>query len=125
MVDVYKGLDPRNIPTYSFGETAHHLRIPVATLRSWVRGRSYQTEGGKAKSAVLGSAQEEQLFKRQFSQPLIELPSPEAKELSFTNLVEAHLLRAIHVEHRIPTDRIRTALDYINSMLLFLDRISA
>ena len=96
----------------------------MATLRSWVRGRSYQTERGKAKSGVLGKAQEEQLFKRQFSQPLIELQSPEAKELSFTNLVEAHVLRAIRVEHRIPTDRIRTALDYINSMLLFSDRIS-
>jgi hypothetical protein len=96
----------------------------VATLRSWVRGRSYQTERGKAKSGVLGKAQEEQLFKRQFSQPLIELQSPEAKELSFTSLVEAHVLRAIRVEHRIPTDRIRTALDYINSMLLFSDRIS-
>jgi DNA-directed RNA polymerase specialized sigma24 family protein len=28
----------REMAAYSIGEAAHYLRIPVATLRSWVRG---------------------------------------------------------------------------------------
>jgi hypothetical protein len=73
-----KSNEPREMAAYSIGEAAHYLRIPVATLRSWVRGRFYPTEHG-----------------RRFFKPLIELPDPNLGSLSFVNLVEAHVLDAI------------------------------
>jgi uncharacterized protein (DUF433 family) len=92
-----KSNDPREMAAYSIGEAAHYLRIPVATLRSWVRGRYYPTEHG-----------------RSFFKPLIELPTPDVASLSFVNLVEAHVLDAIRREHNVPLPKVRAALDYLN-----------
>lgn len=100
MVLSRKELDLRNIPVYPLVDAARYLRIPVDTLRAWVRGRSYQTKQGK-----------------RFSDPLIELPSKNAQSLSFTNLVEAHVLRAIRVEHGVPLAQIRIALNFIGDEL--------
>ena len=88
--------DPRELPAYGLAEAAHYLRIPVATLRSWVRGRFYPTERGK-----------------RFFKPLIHLPDPNLAALSFVNLVEAHVLDAIRRDHSIPLPKVRTALDYV------------
>jgi uncharacterized protein (DUF433 family) len=88
--------DPREAPAYSIAEAAHYLRIPTATLRSWIRGRYYPTERGK-----------------RFFRPVIELPDPTLLSLSFVNLVEAHVLDAIRREHNIPLPQVRIALDYV------------
>lgn len=88
--------NPRELPGYSVAEAAHYLRVPIATLRSWVRGRYYPTESGK-----------------RYFKPLIELPDPDLLSLSFVNLVEAHVLDAIRREHNIPLPKVRTALDYV------------
>jgi uncharacterized protein (DUF433 family) len=88
--------DPREMPAYSLAEAVHYLRIPLATLRSWVCGRHYPTEGGT-----------------RFFKPVIELPNPELRSLSFVNLVEAHVLDAIRREHDIPLPKVRIALDYV------------
>lgn len=97
---VTQSLDLSNIPAYPFVDAARYLKIPVDTLRSWVRGRSYNTSQGK-----------------RYSEPLIELSSPDARELSFTNLVEAHVLRAIRVEHKVRLEQIRIALNFISDEL--------
>ena len=34
------------MPAYGIAEAAHYLRIPTATLRSWVHGRYYPTVAG-------------------------------------------------------------------------------
>jgi uncharacterized protein (DUF433 family) len=88
--------DPREMPAFTLAEAAHYLRIPHATLRSWVRGRYYPTERG-----------------RRFFKPIIELPDHELPSLSFVNLVEAHVLDAIRREHDIPLPKVRAALDYV------------
>lgn len=93
---LYGGEDPRELPSYSIRETAHYLRIPVATLRSWVMGRYYPTEKGL----------------RHF-EPIIALPDPKKPLLSFVNLVETHMLDAIRREHNVPLHKVRTALRYI------------
>jgi hypothetical protein len=90
-------LDLRNIPSYSISESARYLLIPVGTLRSWLHGRFYPTGEGK-----------------RFFKPLIELPNPAIPQLSFTNLVEAHVLRVIRKDHQIRLDKVRTTLDYID-----------
>lgn len=92
----FEHVNPREMPAYGLAEAAHYLRIPIATLRSWVRGRHYPTESG-----------------RRFFKPLLELPDPELLSLSFVNLVEAHVLDAIRREHNIPLPKVRAALDYV------------
>lgn len=89
--------DPREMPGYALIEAGHYLRIPLATLRSWVCGRYYPTDKGK-----------------RFFKPLIELPDPDSTSLSFINLVEAHVLDALRREHDIPLPKVRTALDYVS-----------
>jgi len=88
--------DPRELPNYGLAEAAHYLRIPLATLRDWALGCHYQTNSGRRRS-----------------KPLIELPQPGLRSLSFFNLVEAHVLDAIRREHNIPMYKVRQALDYI------------
>ncbi|WP_211176427.1 hypothetical protein [Brasilonema sp. UFV-L1] len=97
MTTAYEKLDLRNIPSYSISEAARYLLIPVGTLRSWLHGRFYPSSEGK-----------------RFFQPLISLPSPKIPQLSFTNLLEAHILRVIRKDHQIRLDKVRTALDYID-----------
>ena len=92
--------DIRAMPCYSFPEAAHYLRIPVTTLRSWVRGRKYPTSEGD-----------------QFFQPVIELPDDSQNLLSFINLVEIHVLDAIRRDHRISLHKVRIAIDFIKEEL--------
>jgi uncharacterized protein (DUF433 family) len=72
------------------------LRMPEATLRSWVAGRLYPVAGR---------------LKR--SQPLIHLDDPKHEYLSFINLVEAHVLAAIRRRHGVKLPKVRNALDYV------------
>lgn len=95
-VDIYGGIDPRAIPTYGIYESAHALKIPVNTLRSWIRGRDYPTGQGKKRF-----------------EPLITLPDPELSLLSFINLVEAHVLDAIRYKDRLPLENIRRGIDHL------------
>ncbi|HQT95108.1 MAG: hypothetical protein B7Z61_08170 [Acidobacteria bacterium 37-71-11] len=93
-------VDPRDVANYGLLEAAHYLRLPVATLRSWVRGRPYPT------------AQGDRWFR-----PLVAPASDRPLLLSFTNLVEAHVLSAIRREHEIRLDRVRSALEYVRRSL--------
>jgi hypothetical protein len=70
--------------------------MPVATLRSWVRGRDYTTDHGKRRWL-----------------PLIEPPKSPTGSLSFVNLVEAHVLSAIRHTHRIAIPKVRASLEYV------------
>src|SRR5262245_53893083 len=83
--DIYRGRDPRDIPTYSFTEASHSLQIPLVTLRSWIRGRNYSTTAGKRKF-----------------EPIIQIPDANLPLLSFKNLIEAHILDAIRYHHKVP-----------------------
>lgn len=94
--NIYGGSDPRGIPTYGIYESAHALKIPTETLRSWIRGRNYQTRDG---------------IKR--FEPLISLPDPDLPLLSFINLVEAHVLDAIRYKDRIPLGNVRNAIEHL------------
>lgn len=97
---LYGKLDPRNIPTYSIGDAAKYLRIPPATIRSWTVGRKYPKAEGEG-----------------FFAPLIPIPNQKPKLLSFTNMVEVHVLRAIRQHHKIDLDKVRKALDYMGENL--------
>jgi uncharacterized protein (DUF433 family) len=89
-------MNTRELPAYSIAEAAHYLRMPTATLRSWVLGRYYP-------------AGHEQRFFR----PVIELPDRGRPRLSFVNLVEAHVLDAIRRDHEVALKHVRTALAFL------------
>lgn len=90
-------LDIYNIPTYSVTDASRYLNIPLPTLSTWLNGRKYDTKQGKQKFL-----------------PLIQRPSAQMSQLSFTNLIEAHILRVIRTIHNISLDKVRRALDYIS-----------
>jgi uncharacterized protein (DUF433 family) len=97
MNNLYSRIDPRNIPIYSIKDAARYLQIPSSTIRSWTVGTHYPVQNGS-----------------NFFEPLIEIPQSKPYLLSFTNLVEIHVLRAIRKHHKIQLDRVRTALNFIN-----------
>ena len=84
------------MPVYSIPEAAHYLCIPKATIGAWVRGTTYTTSAGT----------------RRFDR-VIELPDRSLPILSFYNLAEAHVLRALRTDYGIPLPVIRRALDYV------------
>lgn len=90
----------RDIAAYPVAEAAGYVRVASATLRSWVMGRAYPTSRGV----------------RHF-RPLIRLAGTRPPLLSFNNLVEAHVLRALRTAHGTPIKAIRSALDYAESEL--------
>jgi len=90
--------DQREAPLYTVREAAHYLRIPHATLRSWVAGRYYPVKGER----------------RRF-QPVISLPQSDLRLLSFVNLVEAHMLDAIRRGHEIPLPKVRSAIRFLQA----------
>lgn len=93
---LYEGNDPRNLPAYSLREASRYTGVPLNTLRTWVSGRSYPTGGGT-----------------KFWKPIIVRPQPGEPMLSFTNLIELHVLNAIRRKHQIAMGRVRKALDFL------------
>lgn len=87
--------NPREAPAYTIGEASAYLRLPIATLRSWLVGRPYATATGNRRS-----------------EPLIALADKKGVRLSFVNLVEAHVLSAVRRQHGVELDNIRHAIKY-------------
>lgn len=85
--------DRSEAPAYPLSEAARYVRLPQATLRSWVGGREYPARDGR----------------RRF-EPLIRPADRDRLILSFNNLVEAHVLRALRTEHGVSIQAVRTAL---------------
>lgn len=92
-----KTVDRRETPRYGVTEAARYIGGPLhpATLRSWVAGRPYRTLDGPASS-----------------EPLIRIPNPDARpvRLSFTNLIEAYVLKELRRWHEVPMSSIREAI---------------
>lgn len=100
-----KRSDIRNQPAYGLAEAARYLRLPAATLRTWLVGRAYPRAGEQATFL-----------------PLIAPASRQPLQLSFYNLIEAHVLRALRTEHGVALAELRKAIAYAESEL-GLDRL--
>ncbi len=98
-IDIYGGKSPRDIPLYTVPEAARVVRVNAATLRTWVLGRSYSTRAGKKPWA-----------------PLIDVADRKAGLLSFTNLVEVHVLSTLR-DKKVRVDKIRSATDFIRGRM--------
>ena len=95
-----KAAKVREAAAYTLAEAAHYLRLPPATLRTWVLGREYPTTAGN----------------KDFS-PLIKPASAKPPMLSFANLTEAHVLRSLRTEHGVTVSALRAALTYAQKTL--------
>lgn len=87
--------DLRNEPAYPLTEAARYIKLPPATLRAWTFGRPYPTAQGSA-----------------HFRPIIRPASSRPPLLSFWNLIEAHVLRALRTDHGFSVKAVRQAIDY-------------
>ena len=92
--------DLRNQPAYGPAEAARYLRLPAATLRTWLVGRVYPK--GDAQATF---------------QPLIRPARQQPLQLSFYNLIEAHVLRALRTDHGVALAELRAAMAYAQKKL--------
>ncbi|ODS99104.1 MAG: hypothetical protein ABS56_02675 [Lautropia sp. SCN 69-89] len=92
--------DIRNQPAYGLTEAARYLRLPAATLRTWLVGRAYPRGGEQATF-----------------HPLITPANRQPLLLSFYNLIEAHVLRALRTEHGVALNELRKAISYAEKRL--------
>lgn len=119
---IYGDQDVRELPAYEVGEVAQYLGLSYVALYSWLRPITF--------SAIDGWQEK----------PIITRPRG-SKKLSFFNLVEAHVVKALRGAHDVPLAEIRSAIDYAERELdirrilvhqdlrtagggLFLDRVS-
>jgi uncharacterized protein (DUF433 family) len=92
--------DPRNEPAYTVAEASRYLKVASTTLRSWVVGRPYPKAEGVG----------------QF-EPLIQPPRTQPVLLSFSNLIEIHVLRALRTDHAVSIQAVREALGFAEESL--------
>ena len=90
----------RDQPAYGPAEAARYLRLPSATLRTWLVGRDYPKAGSQATF-----------------HPLIQPALRQPLQLSFYNLVEAHVLRALRTEHGVKLTELRAAIEFAQAKL--------
>lgn len=88
----YGGRDPRDIPAYSIPDVAKAAGVSAETLRRWV--------------AFDGD-----------SPPLINMADPDTRQLSYTNLFEAHVLAGLRKIDRVPMLKVRRALPFVEEIL--------
>lgn len=98
--NIYGGRRPADVPFYSLAEASTLAGVPLSTLRSWVLGRSFPGRGGPRRS-----------------QAIIRLPKGEPRFLTFTNLVEVHVLAAMRRKHALALPVIRRAVNYVHNEL--------
>lgn len=87
-----------NLPNYGIPEAAHYLKIPKSTVRAWVKGYPYKKVSEKG-----------------FFRPLIQIADPAGNLLSFSNLVEVHLLFAIRKIYKVEMQKVRKAIAYLEN----------
>lgn len=92
--------DIRSQACYPVAEAARYLRLPAATLRSWAWGREYETTRGA----------------RHFP-AIIKPASRKPPLLSFWNLIEAHVLRSLRLNHAVSVQAVRKALEFAQKEL--------
>ena len=102
-IDIYGGLRPEAVPAYTLGEASRLVGLPPSTLRSWTHGRTFKTRGGVSRSHAI-----------------IQIPKSPGGFLTFTNVVEAHVLAAMRRQVPHPLAGVRFKTDGVD---LFVDRV--
>jgi uncharacterized protein (DUF433 family) len=87
--------DIRNQPSYTLAEASRYLKVAPATLRDWFVGRRSSAKGNSAER----------------SRPLIKPSRNPPPVLSFYNLIEAHVLRSLRIDHSVRMNSLRRAIE--------------
>lgn len=90
---LYGDHDPRERPLYTFADASRAADVPASTVRSWIVGQRYRRKDDMG-----------------YFEPVIERPESEDGRLSFANLIEVHVLRALRTVHDVRLDSIREAV---------------
>ena len=90
---LYGGEDPRDRPRYSYVEIARATGVPATTVGAWVRGQEYPRKHDVGRF-----------------EPIMRRPSENDSRLSFYNLIEVHVVRALRTVHDVKLKEIRTAI---------------
>ena len=90
---LYGGEDPRDRPRYTYVEIARATGVPATTVGAWVRGQEYPRKHDVGRF-----------------EPIIRRPSENDSRLSFYNLIEVHVVRALRTVHDVKLKEIRTAI---------------
>lgn len=93
--NLYGGLDPADLPRYSYIDAARATNVPASTVGAWLRGMSYKRAGRKPG----------------FFHPVIERPDESDTRLSFNNLLEVNVLRALRQVHEVKVQAVRDAME--------------
>lgn len=97
--------DIRHQPAYALAEAARNLKLPPATLRAWTIGRDYPVAEGQVRFKAL-------IWPARGKPPM----------LSFFNLIEAHVLRALRIGHGVSIKALRDSIAYAERTLK-IDRL--
>lgn len=102
VVDIYGGEEPQQLVLYTYTDASRHLNLPISTVRSWVKGRTYTSGAGKKVFApVLSTVSKGKSF----------------KGISFLDLTELFVLKALRRDHNVRLEDIRRALHYAEDTL--------
>lgn len=94
--DIYRGIDPHDIPLYGVAEAARYIGVSDVTLYNWLSPVRSKLDGNPA--------------------PLIKTPRGSTR-LSFWNLVEAYVTKTLRTTHRVPLAELREAVHYAEKRL--------
>ena len=92
---LYGGTDPADLPRYNYVDAERATGVPASTVGVWVRGMHFTRPSG-------GSG---------FYAPVIARPSDADKRLSFNNLLEVNVLRALRTGHEVKLKDVRGAIE--------------
>lgn len=95
---LYK-LRPDDVPRYTRVDAARATGVPASTIGVWVRGMPYTRRSGT----------------RAYYEPVIALPDAADPRLSFNNLLEVNVLRALREVHEVQLRAVRQAIESAKS----------
>lgn len=93
--NLYGGLEPANLPRYTRKDAERATGVPASTVGVWVHGMPHTTRKGVTERY----------------EPVIELPDPSDSRLSFNNLLEVNVLRALREVHEVQLRCVREAME--------------
>jgi uncharacterized protein (DUF433 family) len=93
--NIYGGTDPAELPRYTRIDASRATGVPASTIGVWVHGMPYTSRKG---------------VRKQF-EPVVALPDPADSRLSFNNLLEVNVLRALRGIHEVQLRSVRTAIE--------------
>lgn len=91
---IYGGSDPADLPMFTRLDASRATSVPTSTIGVWVHGMPYTTSKG---------------LRRRYD-PVVTLPDVGDSRLSFNNLLEVNVLRALREVHEVQLKSVRIAM---------------